>query len=94
MILCGHSIGHIIYCEVCHFGLGFAVAFVVFWWTRITLLRITSRSYYTTSGFPHRSYKNGFRTISDRFIRNFSLSLALSFAVFSHVFQDYTLNLF
>lgn len=93
-MICGVSIGHIIYCEVCHFGLAFCVGSLVFWWTRITLLRITSRSYYTTNGFPPRSCRNGSRTVSDRFIHNFSLSLALSFAVFSYVFQDYTLNLF
>jgi len=93
--ICGFDIGHIVYCEVCHFGLGFCVGVLVYWLTQTILLRIISHNCPTTSGSLHRSCNSGFQLgASDHFIRNFSLSLALSSAVFVHILQDYTLCLF
>ena len=83
-MICGFDIGYIIYCEACHFALSAFVGLLVWLLTSTILSHIT----FPTSNCGIRVH------LSAVFIQRFSFCLALSFAVWSHILQDYTLGFF
>ena len=66
-----------------HFVSSGSVGLLVYWWTSTTLSRY-SHGDTSIQVFPKVEFG----------IHRFSLSLALVFAIWIHVFQDYTLNWF
>lgn len=68
---------------VAHFVLSGGVGLLVYWWTSTTLQRSFSGAIGTQNS-PMRGFG----------IHRFSFYLALAFAVFVHILEDYTINLF
>ncbi len=68
---------------IVHFGLSGGVGWLVYWWTLTTLSHLSSGGI-----FSHKFLKG------ESGIRRFSFLLALLFAIWVHVLQDYTLNWF
>jgi len=66
-----------------HFALSSGVGLLVYWLTSTTLSR------YSSGDMLIQQYPRGVSGI-----HRFSLFLALSFAIWVHVFEDYTLNWF